>query len=63
MGVLAVYGYGLPEVNGKHSSQLNEIIQNVCVDNRWKTNLFRKSICLVLQEIITLFPTRSYSYW
>jgi hypothetical protein len=31
MGVLAVYGYGLPEVNGKHSSQLNQIIQDVCL--------------------------------
>jgi hypothetical protein len=29
MGVLAVYGYTLPEVTGEHSSKLNQIIQDV----------------------------------
>jgi hypothetical protein len=29
MGVLALYGYALPEVNGEHSSQLNQIFQDV----------------------------------
>jgi hypothetical protein len=29
MGVLAVYGYGVPAVTGEHSSQLNKIIQDV----------------------------------
>lgn len=29
MGVLAVYGYGLPEVGDKHYGHLNDIIQSV----------------------------------
>ncbi|CAF1236547.1 unnamed protein product [Rotaria sordida] len=28
MGVLAIYGYELPKIDGEHSSQLNEIFQN-----------------------------------
>jgi hypothetical protein len=31
MGVLAVYGYALPKVDGAHSAQLNQIIQDVCL--------------------------------
>jgi hypothetical protein len=29
MGVLAIYGYGLVKATGEHSTQLNEIIQDV----------------------------------
>lgn len=29
MGVVAVYGYGLPDIAGKHAGQLNPVFQNV----------------------------------
>jgi len=59
MGVLAIYGYTLPETIGEHSKKLNEIIQDVYL--KIKIYFEKKNTYLVLPKIITLFSSRSSS--